>query len=96
MKIDSSQPLTRPLQSGPSGTAKTATGGAPAKAGSPAAITHLSNTGADSSQDIDMTRVEEIREAISKGKLDIHAERIADGLIDSVRDLLGSSDTGRS
>ncbi|SDL72115.1 anti-sigma-28 factor, FlgM family [Franzmannia pantelleriensis] len=90
MKIDSSHPLARPTQGEASNTSKTAaTGNAPAKPGSPAAVTHLSDTGASSGQDIDMARVEEIRQAISEGKLDIRAERIADGLIDSVRNMLG-------
>lgn len=89
MKIDSSHPLSRPTAGETGNTSKTtATGNAPAKPGSPAAVTHLSDTAANSSQDIDLARVEEIRQAISEGKLDIRAERIADGLIDSVRDML--------
>ncbi|MDT0500524.1 MULTISPECIES: flagellar biosynthesis anti-sigma factor FlgM [unclassified Halomonas] len=54
----------------------------------PASVTHLSQAATDASQDIDGARVEEIREAIRDGKLDIRAERIADGLIASVQDLL--------
>ncbi|MBE0490271.1 MAG: flagellar biosynthesis anti-sigma factor FlgM [Halomonas sp.] len=55
----------------------------------PAARTHLSHGAPDASQDIDTARVAEIREAIREGKLEIHAERIADGLIANVRELLG-------
>lgn len=39
---------------------------------------------------IDQQRVDEIRQAISEGRFKINAGRIADGLIDSVRDLLSN------
>ncbi|MGL6159421.1 flagellar biosynthesis anti-sigma factor FlgM [Microbulbifer sp.] len=42
----------------------------------------------DSSRDIDLARVQEIRQAIAEGRLEIRADRIADGLIDSVRAFL--------
>lgn len=38
--------------------------------------------------DVDMERVEAIRNAIRTGELKIDATRIADGLLDSVRDLI--------
>ena len=37
-----------------------------------------------------MARVAELREAIRDGKLDINVDKIADGLIASVQDLLKS------
>lgn len=37
---------------------------------------------------VDRARVDEIRQAISEGRFKVDAERIADGLIDSVRELL--------
>ncbi|MBR9772716.1 flagellar biosynthesis anti-sigma factor FlgM [Halomonas sp. MMSF_3323] len=98
MKIDSQHPLTRPAQSeGPqqsdklqqSETQKAA--GAGVEAGAQA---HLSRPAADTSQDIDSARVEQIRDAIREGRLEIHPERIADGLIDSVRDMLGDGSEG--
>lgn len=90
MKIDSSHPLARPGHSDTSSAARSAAKGeAPAKDSGPAAVTHLSGTSGNSSQDIDTARVEEIRQAISEGRLDIRADRIADGLIDSIRDMLG-------
>ena len=46
-----------------------------------------SNTG-DAAQDIDMARVNEIRDAISEGRLEIRSERIADGLIASAQALV--------
>ena len=39
---------------------------------------------------VDRARVDEIRRAISEGRFTIDAERIADGLIRSVRELLDS------
>ncbi|GGX77932.1 hypothetical protein GCM10007160_01450 [Litchfieldella qijiaojingensis] len=100
MKIDSSHPLTRPTQSESGNKATKADLNTPStqQEGAPAAITHLSQSTGDSGQDIDLARVEEIRQAISEGRLEIRAERIADGLIDSVRDLLGttSGDRGNS
>ena len=54
-----------------------------------ASITRLSQAATDTSQDIDTARVAEIRQAISEGRLEIRADKIADGLIDSVRDMLG-------
>ncbi|MCP1315088.1 MULTISPECIES: flagellar biosynthesis anti-sigma factor FlgM [unclassified Halomonas] len=43
--------------------------------------TRLSQMHMDDSQDIDMARVEEIRDAIRDGRLEIRADRIADSLI---------------
>lgn len=57
-------------------------------AGTSTSVTHLSQPGADASQDIDQLRVDEIRQAIAEGRLEIRAERIADGLIANVQDLL--------
>ncbi|MCG7598668.1 flagellar biosynthesis anti-sigma factor FlgM [Halomonas sp. McH1-25] len=89
MKIDSSQPLN-PITQGETGKKPQAspTDSATSKT-QPATVTHLSDGTNDASKDVDAARVAEIRQAISEGRLDIRAERIADGLIDSVRDLLG-------
>lgn len=40
---------------------------------------------------VDQARVDEIRQAISEGRFKIDANRIADGLLDSVREMLGSA-----
>lgn len=40
---------------------------------------------------VDSARVDEIRQAISEGRFRIDPERIADGLIDSVREMLGNA-----
>jgi len=39
--------------------------------------------------DFDAAKVAEIRQAISEGRYQINPEKIADGLLDTVRDLLG-------
>lgn len=57
-----------------------------------ASVTHLNQSSeTDSTQDIDMARVAEIRQAISEGRLQLRPERIADGLIKSAQDLLGDA-----
>lgn len=48
---------------------------------------HLSNL-QNSDGDINVARVNEIRDALASGQLKIDPSRIADGLIASVRDLL--------
>ncbi|NYT61976.1 flagellar biosynthesis anti-sigma factor FlgM [Alcaligenaceae bacterium] len=48
---------------------------------------HLSGL-QNSDNDINMVRVNQIREALASGQLKIDPSRIADGLIASVRDLL--------
>lgn len=94
MKIDNPNPLLRPGQTPPREPAQKVDGPARADQQTTAsgATTHLSAAATDDSQDIDGARVEEIREAIRDGRLEVRAERIADGLIDSVRDLLGDRD----
>lgn len=92
MKIDNSHPLQRPTQTDSKAT-QPAKQGAESQAANPASVAHLSNRSQDTTQDIDTARVAEIRQAISEGRLEIDSERIADGLIDSVRDLLGKSET---
>lgn len=42
-----------------------------------------------SAGEFDAARVAQIREAIAAGRYQVDASRIADGLLDSVRDLLG-------
>jgi negative regulator of flagellin synthesis FlgM len=41
---------------------------------------------------VNQARVDEIRQAISEGRFRIDANRIADGLLDSVREMLGRSE----
>jgi len=46
---------------------------------------------ASSTGDIDTKRVSELKDAISKGNLSVDSSKIADGLLDTVRGLLQSS-----
>lgn len=70
----------------PSGQAESAK---PAGSGeSTANVSSLHQQNPDNSQDIDMARVEELRQAISSGKFEIRAERIADALIASLQEQL--------
>lgn len=46
---------------------------------------------AQSTPVVDQARVEEIRAAIREGRFRIDANRIADGLLDSVREMLGKA-----
>nr|WP_281504580.1 flagellar biosynthesis anti-sigma factor FlgM [Chromohalobacter sarecensis] len=93
VKISNLHPPTQASQSEQSDAAqRTPRGGDTAQAGSPASITTLSQSNeADTSQDIDTARVDEIRQAISDGQMELDTGKIADGLIDSVRDLLGDT-----
>ncbi len=90
MKIDNISPLTPPntVSQGKGGD-KVSTE-APKQGGAAGAgeVAHLRQPAADSGQDIDTARVDEIRQAISEGRLEIRADKIADGLIASVQDLL--------
>ncbi|WP_192036487.1 flagellar biosynthesis anti-sigma factor FlgM [Halomonas sp. YLGW01] len=89
MKISSSNPLNRP-QAATQGQEKDATPAQPgnAKGGGPATVTHLNQSAGDASQDIDSARVDEVRQAISEGRLDIRADKIADGLIKDVENMM--------
>ncbi len=49
-------------------------------------VTHFSQLPQDASQDIDMARVEELRQAIRDGRLSMNTENIADSLLRSMND----------
>ncbi|MGM0987971.1 MAG: flagellar biosynthesis anti-sigma factor FlgM [Pseudomonadota bacterium] len=95
MKIDNSPSLPRPGQTEPRDEPRKAQGTDPARQQdtSPSAKTHLGQGTTDTRQDIDTVRVEELRDAIREGRLDVRADRIADGLITSVQDLLAGKDS---
>nr|WP_284041591.1 flagellar biosynthesis anti-sigma factor FlgM [Halomonas olivaria] len=61
-------------------------GAKPPEPGSTQESTQLSQSRVDDSQDIDMAKVEEIRDAIREGRLEIRAERIADSLIANLKE----------
>ncbi len=96
MKINSS-----PLKNLPPAIGKRVTADAPAPSGTGAGggnhPVSLSATGRTLAQlessagDINTVRVSEIRDALAAGTLKINPEAIADGLLDSARELLGPS-----
>jgi negative regulator of flagellin synthesis FlgM len=75
-----------PPRQGPAPTAQSNTGGKTAVDLSPAArqLANLQN----GDNDIDMARVQQIKDALASGQLKINPERIADGLLASARELL--------
>lgn len=89
MKIDQTHPLTRPThnESVEQKKAPAATDSAGTSAGSTTTLSQLDPQ--DDSSDIDTARVNEIRQAIADGRLELDTGKIADGLIQSVRDMLG-------
>ncbi|MFD2189655.1 flagellar biosynthesis anti-sigma factor FlgM [Pistricoccus aurantiacus] len=100
MKITSNPPLPRSPQAeqvkptnttNPGGVVNDS--GAASAPRDQASVTRLSQASTNASQDIDTARVAEVRQAISEGRLEIRADKIADGLIDSVRDMLGETDS---
>lgn len=90
MKIDSSHPPIRPTATeGKEASARTLRSQSKPLAESPSTVSHLNAAGGKNApQDVDTARVAEIRQAILEGRLQISAERIADGLIASVREQL--------
>ncbi len=90
MKIDSPQLPPRPTAlDSKEAAGRVQRAAAPAQGSAPSTVSHLSAAASkDASQDVDSARVDEIRQAIRDGRLQINAERIADGLIASVREQL--------
>ena len=100
MKIDSSKPASTP--SAPSGPARARAGqgaaASVASAGAGAAqTTEATLSGAHNVESVlastpvvNAERVAEIKRAIAEGRFQVNPERIADGLLQSVRDMLGN------
>ena len=100
MKIDSSKPASTP--SAPSGPARARAGqGAAASVASAgtgtAQTTEATLSSAQSVESVlastpvvNAERVAEIKRAIAEGRFQVNPERIADGLLQSVRDMLGN------
>ncbi len=51
---------------------------------------HVIESGLDDAQVVDTARVAEIKQAISEGRFRVNAERVADRLLDTVRELITS------
>jgi len=97
VKIDSNKPAGTP--STPSGAARARSGSAGAASAqaskTPSQTTEATLSGSQSVDSIlattpvvDVERVAEIKRAIAEGRFQINPERIADGLLQSVRDML--------
>lgn len=92
MKIDqpasSATPLIRPAKSG---SASATTAGAATSSRDTAQVSaQVHALPGATGGDFDAARVAAIREDIRAGRYQVNPERIADGLLDSVRDLLDS------
>lgn len=88
MKIDNINSLLRSNQTQQRDETQKADSVTPATSGSAAReSTQLSQSSIDETQDIDTAKVEEIRTAIREGRLEMHADRIADSLIANLNDL---------
>ncbi|UXZ53836.1 flagellar biosynthesis anti-sigma factor FlgM [Halomonas sp. 7T] len=82
MKIDNINPLLRSNQAQQRDDVQKTNEAKPLDTGSATReSTQLSQSSVDSSQDVDTAKVQEIRDAIREGRLEIRADRIADGLI---------------
>ncbi|MFA7279796.1 MAG: flagellar biosynthesis anti-sigma factor FlgM [Sterolibacterium sp.] len=89
MKIDSSLKPVGPgtvSSSRPKVTASDTSAGSAAEVKLSAASAQLA--GASSGAPIDSARIAEIKQAISEGRFTVNADAIADGLINTARDLL--------
>ncbi|TVP45447.1 MAG: flagellar biosynthesis anti-sigma factor FlgM [Halomonas sp.] len=88
MKIDNMNSLLRSNQTQQRDETQKANSVAPVTSGGTTReSTQLSQSRIDETQDIDAAKVEEIRDAIREGRLEMHADRIADGLIANLKDL---------
>lgn len=88
MKIDNINSLLRSNQTQQRDETQKADSVTPATAGGATReSTQLSQSNIDESQDIDSAKVEEIRDAIREGRLEMRADRIAEGLIANLKDL---------
>ena len=94
MKIDNSVQSVSSLLGGASKQAKAGVGRSTTASGDSVELSSLSarlqeiSGEMGSAPAVDSGRVAEIKQAITEGRFQINAERIADGLIDDVRQLL--------
>lgn len=92
MKIDGSLKTPVTSSSGSRGRAERTGGSSESQSGSQVQLSAASAqlSGASSGAPIDGARIAEIKLAIAEGRFKINAEAIAEGLIDSARNLLQS------
>ena len=90
MKIDSTTPsaasLSKSRQQRPAGPGPAA--GTSVESSTALSLSHAQST-ESAGPPMDSLRIAEIRQSIADGKLQINAEKIADRLIESVREQLG-------
>lgn len=89
MKITNSNPPT-PISVGSSGGSSKTTGPATAAGGGQtpsvsSSVGQISAKLSDTTYDVDSLRVEEVRQAIISGQLEIDAGKIADGLLENLK-----------
>ncbi|RKR06078.1 FlgM family anti-sigma-28 factor [Kushneria sinocarnis] len=87
MKIDSSTNITH-LQPGATRDAQRTGGPQNATRADAVSSSWTPSSASDASRDIDTAKVDEIRQAIRDGSFEIRSDRIADGLIQSARELV--------
>lgn len=89
MKIDSSVKSQASLKGSNAASATPRPVGTAAQGASATASAHVQIQHTEQKDGVhDADRVAEIRQAIAEGRFQINPERIADGLIESVRDML--------
>lgn len=94
MKIDGSMKVDALKPEAPATRAPTVRVATPEPAATQVEISRSANRLQQLGEAFDEGRVHEIRQAIAEGRFQINPERIADGLLDSVRDML-SRQNGR-
>ena len=100
MKIDSSKPASTPSAPSGSARARAGQGGAASVATAGAGASQTTEATLSGAQGVESVlastpvvnaeRVAEIKRAIAEGRFQVNPERIADGLLQSVRDMLGN------
>ena len=101
MKIDPPSPSAKPITRAPAANSAQVSGADAAqrtKEAAPASaqVHSLPRAPGAAAADFDAARVAAIREDIRAGRYQVRPERIADGLLASVRDLLGPNREGGS
>lgn len=97
MKIEGSLKPTGPTAGGEPRARSPASNAPPPSPGAQVELSSLSSSlvkaeaAMEATPVVDRARVDEIREAIREGRFQIDAGRIADGLLDSVRQIVGSN-----
>ena len=98
MKIDQPASSATPISRATQATKAQPAGGADAAEQAKDAVqlssAQVHSLPSDPNTDFDAARVADIRKAILAGEYTVHPERIADGLLKNVRDLLGGKNEG--